>query len=469
MSPMTNKVIMFRVSEILKATKGGLLAGSEPAQIKGVSIDSRSIRKGEIFVAIKGARYDGHTFVADALKKGAVGAIVCSKKVLSSDIMKFIAASNCFIILVDDSLKALGEIASFHRRKFDIPVVAVTGSNGKTATKEMIENILRSKWSPLKNTGTQNNLVGVPLTLLKLTDRNKSAIIELGMSRAGEIKELAEMVRPNIGVITNIGPSHLEYLESLEAIYRAKRELLDFLGKWDIAVLNNDDLFLRRFKKKGLKILTFSIKRKSDFQARDIKRQKQGWRFKIRGRPYFIPLAAYHDIYNALAAISIGMLCNVNFEEMARALNNCAPLEKRMRRSVFNDIEFIDDTYNSNPLSLKNAIKTLADYRTRGKKILVSGDMLELGKKSVYYHKRVGRLVARSGIDNFITVGDLMHNSFLAAKRYGMKNTHSFSTKEEAAALLKRIARPDDVILVKGSRATQMEDVIKCFITSFTH
>ena len=459
---------MFSISEILKAINGKLLTSSAIAQARSVSIDSRTIRKSELFIAIKGKNYDGHTFIANAFKNGACGAIVSSKYRPPSHVKRLVSGSSRFIISVTDTIRALGEIARFHRNRFDIPVAAVTGSNGKTTTKEMIGDILRNKWLPLGNSGTQNNLIGVPLTLLELTGKHKSAVIELGMNKPGEIKALARIARPNIGVITNIGPAHLEKLESLQAVYRAKRELLDFLGRGDIALLNNDDAFLGRFRKKDLKILTFGINTKSDFRAKDIKKEGKGWRFTVNGNSYFIPLSAYHDIYNALAAISVGTLFNVNAEEMKDILNNYAPLEKRMARSIFNGIEFIDDTYNSNPLSMESAIRTLTDCRAKGKKILISGDMLELGKKTRYYHNRIGRLVARSEINNFIGVGKLTRNSFLAAKRNGMKNAWFCSSKEEAAVLLRKIVRPDDVVLVKGSRATQMEEVIKCFITFFT-
>jgi len=436
--------------------------------VKGISIDSRTIKKEELFVAIKGNTHDGHAFIEDAFKKGACGAVVRARHKLSSAAKEIARRSGRSIISVNDTVRALGEIACSHRRRFDIPLVAVTGSNGKTTTKEMIANILHGGWSPLKNSGTQNNLIGVPLTLLKLTGRDKSAVIEFGMNRPGEIKTLAEMARPNIGVITNIGPSHLERLRNLRAVYRAKKELLDFLGKGDIAVLNNDDIFLGHFKKKGLKIVTFGVKTGSDFQARKITPEKNGWSFIVNGDPYFIPLPAYHEIYNALTAISVAALFNVDAAEIKDALNNYTPLARRMARSVFNGIEFLDDTYNSNPLSMESAIRTLAGFRVKGKKVLVSGDMLELGRRAVYYHNRIGRLVARSDINNFIGVGGLMRNAFTAARKSGMKNAWACQSTEEAAALLKEIAQPDDVVLFKGSRAMRMEEVIKCFITSCT-
>jgi UDP-N-acetylmuramoyl-tripeptide--D-alanyl-D-alanine ligase len=459
---------MFNADEIIKAAKGKIITGPESAQVKGVSVDSRTIKKGELFIAIKGARCDGHKFIDEAFRKGAAGALVCSRNMSPRRVTGSVTGPRRFIISVTNTVKALGEIARFRRERFDIPIVAVTGSNGKTTAKEMIENTLRREWSPLKNFGTQNNLIGVPLSLLKLTKENKSAVLELGMNRPGEIKQLAGIIKPNIGAVTNIGPSHLKYLKSLKAVYCAKKELLDYLGKWDTAVLNSDDYFLSRFRKKTLRIFTFGIKAKADFQAKSITKKGGGWKFNVRGKPYFIPLAACHDIYNALIAISIGTLFNVKSKEIANALRKYKPLERRMTRSLLNGIEFIDDTYNSNPLSLESAVRTLVDCRTKGRRILVSGDMLELGGKAVYYHSKIGRLVARSGIDNFISVGGLMRNSYRAARQSGMKNSWFCSSKEDAAALLKQIAKPNDVVLVKGSRATQMEDVIKCFITLST-
>ncbi len=373
-----------------------------------------------------------------------------------------------FAVLAGDTTKSLGDLALSYRKRFDIPVVAVTGSNGKTTAKEMIERVLRRGWSPIKNTGTQNNLIGVPLTVFKLRPSNKSAVIELGMNRFGEIKRLAGIVRPNIGLVTNIGPAHLEHLGSLEGVYSAKRELLDSLGAGDIAVLNNDDNFLRRFRRKAVKIVTYGVERDSDFRAEDIKRTPAGWRFGVSGRLYDINVAARHDVYNALAAIAVGRLFDISCDDIRAALRDHTSLEKRMAVNTYRGVEFIDDTYNSNPLSLEAAVRTLAGCETRGRRILVSGDMLELGKMSGYYHGKIGRIVAGSRIDDFIAVGELARKSFLAAKRSGMKNAWSCASSEEAAEVLRNIARPEDIVLVKGSRARRMEDVIRCFTTSFT-
>lgn len=458
---------MFKAGEIIEATKGRLLAGNAGAVVKGVSTNSRAIRKGDLFIAIKGPRFDGHSFAREAANKGASGILLCSKSSFAREFESGAWKVKPFIAACKDTVKALGDLAHFYRSRFDIPLVAVTGSNGKTATKDMISRVLDNGWYPLKSSGTLNNSIGVPLTLLKLSGKNKSAVIELGMNAPGEIKRLALISMPNIGVITNIGPSHLEYLKNLEGVFRAKKELLDHLGAGDIAVLNNDDLFLRSYSKKGLRAVTFGIKRESDFRAKELKKQANSWRFTVEGNPYTVTSAAYHDIYNALAAIAVGRIFDLRHKEIATALKKYRPLDKRMSMSVYRGVEIIDDTYNSNPASLKNAVKALAGYKTNGRRILVAGDMLELGQRSGYYHKRFGKAVAGSGIDFFLTVGRQSHKSFLAARRSGMKKAASCATKEEAALILKKFTRADDVVLVKGSRGSKMEDVIKCFITSF--
>ena len=455
---------MFTIDEISEITKGKLLNLRANARAAaGVSIDSRTIKNGEIFVAIPGEKYDGHDFIGAAIKKGAAG-VVFSKKIDRD----FNPEGNIFFIKVGDTLKALGQLASFHRRRFDIPAIAVTGSNGKTTTKEMIAAVLGNGWHPLKNSGTQNNLIGVPLTLFKLTDAYESLVVELGMNKKGEIGKLAEISRPNIGVITNVGPSHLQYLGDLDGVYQAKKELLDFLGRGNIALLNGDDPLLSRFKRQDLKIIRFGIEKGADFRAEGIAMDGRDWSFRVAGEPYSLRLPAYHDIYNALAAISVGTLFNIPPKEMRETLADYVSLDKRMVRGIIEGVEFIDDTYNSNPLSMRSAIATLSSYNAKGCKILISGDMLELGPKSAYYHSKIGELVAESGIDKFISVGKLARNSFAAAKRKGMQDIWFCKTSEEAASVLREVVKPDDVVLVKGSRGMQMEEVIKCFTHSYT-
>jgi UDP-N-acetylmuramoyl-tripeptide--D-alanyl-D-alanine ligase len=271
-----------------------------------------------------------------------------------------------------------------------------------------------------------------------------------------------------MAVITNIGPSHLQYLGTLKGIYKAKRELLDFLGCGDIALLNGDDLFLDRFNSKDLRVLKFGAGKGVDFRAEDIRMENRGWSFTVRRQRYLLKSPARHDIYNALAAISAGTLFSVPPEQMREALAGYVSLDKRMARSIIRGVEFIDDTYNSNPLSVKDAIETLRDYDVRGSKILVSGDMLELGGKSAYYHRKTGALAAASGIDKFITLGEFAPYSFAAAKKAGIRDAWLCESREGAAAVLRKIAAPGDVVLVKGSRRMRMEEVIKCFTSCCT-
>lgn len=467
---MKNEI--FKPDEIIKAVSGRCL--NNPAigigKVTGISTDSRTIKPGALFIAISGGRYDGHDFIAAALKKGASGVIIASKKINYAKKrfgFGFKSVNNFMLVAVNDTVTALGDLARFHREKFDIPAAAVTGSNGKTTTKEMIYTILKTRWRPLKNSGTENNLIGVPLNLLRLQDTHDSLVVELGMNKRNEIKRLAEISHPNIGVITNIGPSHLRYLRDLNGVYAAKKELLDFLRRGDIALLNGDDPILRSFNRKDLKTLRFGIESGSDFRAESVRREGLNWSFRVNGEAFLLKSAAYHDVYNALAAISIGVLFGLPLAKISGALRSYVSLDKRMARSIIKGIEFINDTYNSNPLSMRSAIAALSSYNSKGGKVLVSGDMLELGRRSGYYHSEAGRLAADSGIDKFISVGKLARNSFLAAKKSGMRNIWFCRTKKEAVSVLKKIVEPGDVVLVKGSRAMRMEEVIKCFTISY--
>ena len=456
----------FHIDEILREIKGKLLTDGGRRVFTGVSIDSRQIKDGQIFIAIKGKNYDGHDFVRQAIKGGAACAIVQGEK--AKKVLGATGHPRRCIISAADTVMALGHLAALHRRGFDIPSIAVTGSCGKTATKEMIYRAIRSSWRPLKNIGTQNNHIGVPLTILKLNNRHGSIVLELGMNHSGEIQRLSRIAQPNVGVVTNIGPAHLQYLGSLQSVYKAKKELLDYLDSWDTAILNHDDAFLRRYRKKGLRIMRYGITHRSEFQARKARRLRNGWSFEVKGTSYFMPSLAYHDIYNALAAICVGTLFNVKQDCMHRALKDIVPPAQRMEVKTFKGIAFIDDTYNSNPLSLESAIKTLSNIKTKGKKILITGDMLELGGRSRYYHARLGRAIAKSGIDELIAVGQLARYTYLEAVSNGMRQSRFYHSKDEVVPLLREMAKPNDVVLVKGSRAMKMEDIIECFITSST-
>jgi len=452
---------MFTLTELLKASAGRLISGSQEAGLSGISIDSRTIKKGEVFIAIKGNNFDGHNFIAAALQKGA-GAVIVQ---YPSCVMR--RPRGISFISVKDTIKALGDIAGSRRRKFDIPLIAVTGSNGKTTTKEMVAKVLAKKYKVLKNIGTQNNHIGLPLALAELDNSFDIAVVEIGTNHFGEVKYLSAIASPNIGIITNIAPSHLEYLRNLRGVFAEKYSLIKNLQSPYIALLNADDPFLKREaagKRKRPLIFTYAVKNKSDFRAENIARDGARVSFTAAKYKFTLASAGYYNIYNALSAIAIGRLFGIEYADIKRALDLFDFPQGRLRLIELNKIKFIDDTYNANPLSLQQALEALKGFKVAGRKILVMADMLELGKKEEELHLRAGREVAKV-CDLFISVGRLARLTAEAARRAGLpaKNIFRCSLAGEARdILLQKIAvNPADIVLVKGSRAMKMEEIFK--------
>jgi UDP-N-acetylmuramoyl-tripeptide--D-alanyl-D-alanine ligase len=453
---------MFRVDELLEATGGRLISQAGNTIIRGISIDSRTIHSKHAFIAIKGSNFDGHDFIDEAIKKGASCII---KESVSEAKDK---GRRVTFIEVQDTTKALGDIARFQRKKFNIPVIAVTGSNGKTTTKEMLAHILSRKFKVLKNEGTKNNQIGLPLTLLKLNSSYDIAVLEVGTNHPGEIEYLARICQPNIGIIINIGPSHLEYLSDLGGVFREKYKMLENLEKPYIGILNADDDLLKRnisARQKQEIIFSFGIKNKSDFLASNIKMLNGKIEFSVNKKYKFqLKTLGYYNIYNALAAITVARIFGIAYKDIILRLNTFDFPQSRLKFMELNSVKFIDDTYNSNPLSLRQALNVLANFRTSGRKIFVMGDMLELGsyKKSFHYH--AGQEAAGC-CDVFITVGNL---SKLAAKgamasRFDVKNIFTCQTVTEARKILfnKLSLKKGDLVLVKGSRLMKMEETFK--------
>jgi len=449
---------MFDIGDILKATGGSLqftVYGSQDKRpISGVSIDSRTIKKDEIFVAIKGKKFDGHEFVREAVKKGAAGAVV------DRDIEK--TPRRIAVIRVGETIKALGDIARFHRSRFDIPVIGITGSNGKTTVKEMFSFILQKRYNILKSKGTENNHIGVPLTLLRLRKVHSAVVIEMGANHHGEIDRLAEIVKPAIGLITNIGSSHLEFFKDELGVLKAKSELVRKLPREGVVILNGDDKLLLRIKPRCKKI-TFGFRAGNDYRATDIKIDNKTsfllnntYRFKLK-------TLGWHNLYNALAAIAAARHMGVAMLDVKNALLNFKVPSMRTEFKTIRGINIIDDAYNSNPLSLKCAIDALSKLKTRGRRILVSGDMLELGDKSRLLHTLAGRLIAGSSIDTFIGVGKFSQFAVDAAGSAGMARCRLWLCPgvKEASGVLRSIARRGDAVLVKGSRGMRMERIIE--------
>jgi UDP-N-acetylmuramoyl-tripeptide--D-alanyl-D-alanine ligase len=466
-------MLTISLNELLKVTGGELWNNDKGNKIiaRGVSIDSRTIQKGNLFVAIPGERFDGHQFVSDAVKKGA-GVVIISKEKKGQ--VKPEEFKSVPLVVVEDTKKALREIASWHRKKFDISAVAVTGTNGKTTTKEMIGEVLTSKFKVLKSIKSYNNLIGVPLTLFELNEDTQVLVLELGMSSLGEIGILAETVKPDIGVITNIGLAHLESMESLEKIAQAKFELLDHMSSPYIAVLNADDEFLaKRIEEGKEKTISFGIQNKADFQATELIISDEGYiGFKVNGKlPINLKLLGEHNVYNALVAFAVGSLLGVDELKIKESLERYTPSELRMELVQIGNIRIINDTYNANPVSMAKALETLKQMKNKGRKIAVLGDMLELGEKTHDYHLEIGKSVAESGIDLLLTVGKLSFAIGQGAKEQGMspEKILAFDNNEKISAYLLKNLKADDLVLIKGSRKMKLEEVVLSLKSLLSH
>ncbi len=436
--------------------------GAESGTIKGltekaclISTDSRTIKKGEIFLAIKGRRFNGHDFLEKAFDKGAFSAVVSEGGE---------SAPQGKIIKVKNTVKTLGDIARARRRKFNIPVVAVSGSTGKTTAKEMIAHVLSAKYNVLKSENSNNSFVGLPLTLIKLNKRHRVCVLEMGMNHAGEIDALCKIAKPDIGVITNIGPAHIGFLGSIRNICGAKKELLNNLPARGTAILNRDDAYLKGLRGFGCQRAYFGIDEKCDFRAVNPARGKNGWRFLVGKEVFELGLPGRHNIYNALAAIAVGRQFKISLKLISRRIKSFRQkCPMRLELKKVRGIKIMDDSYNSNPSSMAAAIEALADCRTAGKKIIVSGDMLELGPRAKAMHEGLGRAIAKSPAEVLITLGALSKFTNRTAAQKGVKVLFHAATRGEAAGFLKKTAKPGDVVLVKGSREMRMEKIIEEF------
>jgi UDP-N-acetylmuramoyl-tripeptide--D-alanyl-D-alanine ligase len=457
-------MLTISLSELLKVAGGKLWndAKANQTRARGVSIDSRTIKNENLFVAIPGERFDGHQFVWEATNKGASLVIISKEK---TNQVKKKELKGIPVVLVEDTKKALRDIAFWHRNKFEIPVVAVTGTNGKTTTKDMIAEVLSSEFRVLKSIKSYNNLIGVPLTLFELNSDTEVLVLELGMSSPGEIRILTKTAQPNLGVITNIGPAHLESMQSLEKIAQAKFELLDNMPSPHTSVLNADDEFLaKRIKNSREKTISFAIKNEADFQASELTIDDEGYiGFKVNGKLNInLELLGEHNVYNALAAFAVGALLGVDELKIKESLERYTPSELRMELNQVGNIKIINDSYNANPVSMANALKTLRQMKDEGRKIAVLGDMLELGEKTLDYHFELGKSVAESGIDLLLTVGKHSPAISQGAKQHGMnpERIFAFDNNERVSSYLLENLKAGDLVLIKGSRKMKLEEVV---------
>ncbi len=432
---------------------------------RGCSIDSRRIEPGQLFFAIRGQRHDGHEFVVSALESGAAGAVV-EKNYWD----RALASARPHLVPVTDTTAALQALAKYVRQQWGGRMIAVTGSMGKTTTKEMIAALLSTRLGVMKSQGNLNNHYGLPLTLLGLEPSHQVAVVELAMSAPGEIARLAQIAEPDVGVVTNVGPVHLEFFDSVDLIARAKRELVENLSRRNgrpTAILNFDDQRVRKFAD-GFdgEVLTFGLSEGALFRGVNVRLHDGGSSFFLSGPhiqgEFAVPLPGAHNVENALAALVAASTCGLDVNSLGPALASFRNLAQRSEIITLpGPITILNDCYNSNPRAMERMIETLARWSEHGRKIVVAGEMLELGSTSPEWHRRIGRKLAECGIDNVVAVQGNARYIREAALDAGLEpgNAVFFQTAAEAAGFCKDILEPGDVVLVKGSRGVNLERV----------
>ena len=431
----------------------GLPQMQAQATLADVCTDTRKIQPGSLFVCLRGERFDGHSFASQAAQLGAAALLVDHP--VDADVPQ---------LVVTDTGKALLQLAGWYRRRFQLPVVGLTGSVGKTTTKEFIALVLGAKYNTLKTQGNLNNEIGVPQMLFRLEDSHTAAVIEMGMNHFGEISRLTRAVAPTVGLITNIGVSHIENLGSRAGILQAKLEILEGMAPDAPLIVNMDNDMLRTVKLGDRPLLTFAIDDQSaDFTATDIAEQGSTTTFTVHHstftRPVTIPTVGIHNVYNALAAMAVGYVTGVDPAAAAAALANYVPAGMRQNLVQVGGVQVIEDCYNASPDSMRAALQTLGKLPVH-RRYAVLGAMLELGDYAKEAHTQVGKMAAENGIDGVLAYGADAVYIVEAAKQAGLENARLFDTKEALAQSLAQQVQPGDGVLFKGSRGMHLEDVM---------
>ncbi|HLH04138.1 MAG TPA: UDP-N-acetylmuramoyl-tripeptide--D-alanyl-D-alanine ligase [Bryobacteraceae bacterium] len=422
----------------------GVRAGVPDVLVTGWSIDSRTVQPGDLFFAIKGENFDGHQFVKAAFEKGAVAAVVSEA----------VDGGGKTVLTTASSVSALGELARNARERWGKPVAGVTGSAGKTSTKDIIAAFLATRFRVGKTVGNFNNHIGLPLSILRIPDDSELAVLEMGMNHAGEIRALAGIAKPQIGVVTNVGYAHIEAFPSIEGIAAAKRELIESLPEDGVAVLNADDprVFAFREYHRG-RVLTYGFGEDAEIRADDLERELEGSCFRIGDVRFRTSLPGRHAVLNILAGVAVASLFGIKVEELVAAVAELTPGKMRGGRRQVRGITILDDSYNANPEAMRSMIDVLA-HENAERKIAVLGEMLELGDWSEKLHREVGEYAASRGID--VVIGVRGSARFLAEAAGGK----FFEDAKNAGAFLREFVKAGDAVLFKGSRGTHVEEAL---------
>lgn len=448
-----------KILDILQEIEGELLQGNINEELSEISVDTRTIKPQETFVAIE----TGNKYIEEALKKRAKICIV-ETTIKKEILMKY---ENTTIIIVKNSIIALQKLASYKRKKYNIPVIAITGSVGKTSTKDIIANVVNQEYKVLKTEGNFNNHIGLPLTILKLKDHT-ALVVEMGMNHLGEIRVLTQIAQPTIAVITNIGTSHIGILGSRENILKAKLEIVEGLKENGTLIINYDNDLLQKWYQPNVhkNTITYGIENKCKYQAyeENIKENGSSYHIQLKEKEYNVqvPVSGTHFIYNSLAAISVGMALNIKPEKIIEGIKNFQLTKKRMEIEKINNVTIINDSYNASYESMKYAIEYLKNIEGK-RKIAVLGDMLELGEYAKELHKKVGEEVVKNNIDILITVGENAKNIANKGIKLGMdiNKVYTFNTNEEAIKCLKTMLEPLDAVLLKASNGMKFINILE--------
>lgn len=441
-------MIKLKLSQIAQALNGEY---NRDAEFDAVCIDTRKITKGCLFICIKGERFDAHCFVNEALEKGASAVMIHSDVDVDGAYIK-----------VEDTSRALLALGKYYRSLFDIPVVGLTGSVGKTTTKEFTHLVVSAKYQAIKTQGNLNNEIGLPQTLFTIDDNTQAAVVEMGMNHFGEISRLTDATRPTLAVITNVGVSHIENLGSREGILKAKLEICEGLPDNAPLILNGDNDLLSTVKDDRLNVVFFGIEN-GDFRAENIVENEMNTSFDVsyygNKQHILIPTVGIHNVYNALCAFAVGYFLDIDPQLSAQALSNYVPAGMRQKLVKIGDIISIEDCYNASPDSMKAALSTLKSI-SANKKIAVLADMLELGDYSFEAHSSVGALAGEKKIDYLLAYGEHAKAYVSSAKQNGLENAFHFDSKQALCDKLLELSQSGDAVLFKGSRGMKLEEVI---------
>jgi UDP-N-acetylmuramoyl-tripeptide--D-alanyl-D-alanine ligase len=446
------------ICEILEAVDGELYLDGKCYEYNDISTDTRKIGKGSVFIALKGENFNGNEFVSEAVKKGAIICLVDEIRFDKQDL-----DSRVTIIKVEDTKKALRELAKYYRSKLDIKIVGITGSTGKTSTKDLVAAALSGKFRVFKTKGNYNNEIGLPLMIFKLNSAYDVAVLEMGMSNLQEIHRLADIARPDIGIITNVGISHIENLGTRENILKAKMEIADFFNKENLLIINADNDLLSTVSSKEYNLRKIGVEVASDYRGENIILMEDSIAFQVKefgelnSHPFELPIPGKHNVLNTLMAIACGRELGMEMEDISEGLRNLEVTSMRLDIVRNTDYTIIDDCYNASPDSMKAAIDV--EKQVKGsRRIAVLGTMRELGDKAYDAHKDVGEYARLKGIDLLITVGEY-NNAY--KEGFGWDERYvCFQSTIEAAEYVQNIAMKDDIILVKASRAMKFETIV---------